>query len=137
MAPWATADDRDAAFALGVAIIGSGVRAGRRRAHLTQQQLGWLVAVSQSAISRLETGTLQGMRLRTLARIVAEPETRSAYQFPDGPPPEPWELQRALRPAADPKDLEPSHDADGHATNRTDLDAGIQSYRAGGRRSRP
>lgn len=106
MAPWATAEDRDSAFALGMAIIGSGIRTGRHRARLTQQQLGWLVGVSQSAISRLETGTIQGMRLRTLARIVAELETRSDYRFPAGPPPLPWELQRAQPPVeGDPDDL--------------------------------
>ncbi|MCI0584774.1 MAG: helix-turn-helix domain-containing protein [Chloroflexi bacterium] len=92
MAPWATADDRDSAYALGMAIIGDGVRTGRHRAQLTQQQLGWLVGVSQSAISKLETGTIQGLRLRTIARIVAEIETRSDYAFPNGPRPEPWEL---------------------------------------------
>jgi transcriptional regulator with XRE-family HTH domain len=87
MAPWATADDDDSEFALGLAIIGDGIRAGRLRSHLTQRQLAWLVSLSQSAISRLETGTIQGLRLRTLARIVGQLEARSDYLFPAGPPP--------------------------------------------------
>lgn len=128
MAPWATADDRDSSFALGMAIIGAGVRAGRHRARLTQQQLGWLVGVSQSAISRLETGTIQGLRLRNLARIVAELETRSDYAFPDGPTSLPWELRRPLRSVpADPEDVEPAHDAEGHMANGRDRDADIWS----------
>ncbi|MEW5991516.1 MAG: helix-turn-helix transcriptional regulator [Chloroflexota bacterium] len=106
MAPWATIEDRDSAYALGLAIIGSGVRTGRHHAHLTQQQLGWLVGVSQSAISRLETGTIQGLRLQTLARIVAELETRSDYAFQDGPPPQPWEIDRADRSVAGELDME-------------------------------
>jgi transcriptional regulator with XRE-family HTH domain len=52
---------------------------------MTQRQLAWRVAVSQSFISRLESGTLQGARLRTLARIVAVLETEPPYEFPDGP----------------------------------------------------
>jgi transcriptional regulator with XRE-family HTH domain len=128
MAPWATAEDRDSAFALGMAIIGGGIRTGRHRARLTQQQLGWLVGVSQSAISRLETGTIQGLRLRTLARIVAELETRSEYAFPDGPPPRPWELHRSQQSVhADPEDVEPAHDADSHMADGTDCEAEIWS----------
>jgi transcriptional regulator with XRE-family HTH domain len=129
MAPWATTDDRDSSFALGMAINGSGIRTGRRRARLTQQQLGWLVGLSQSPISRLETGTIQGLRLRTLARIVAELETRSDYAFPDGPPPMPWELHRSGQSVpADPGDVEPAaHHADGHMADGTDREAEIWS----------
>jgi DNA-binding Xre family transcriptional regulator len=129
MAPWAAADDYDSSFALGMAIIGSGIRTGRHRARLTQQQLGWLVGVSQSAISRLETGTIQGLRLRTLARIVAELESRSGYAFPDGPPPMPWELQRTPQsPHAGSTEVEPAaHYADGHAAEGTDREDEIWS----------
>jgi transcriptional regulator with XRE-family HTH domain len=129
MAPWATADDRDSSFALGMTIIGGGIRTGRHRARLTQQQLGWLVGVSQSAISRLETGTIQGLRLRTLARIVAELEARSDYAFPDGPPPMPWELHRSeLSAHAEPEDAEPAaHYAEGHTADATDHEAEIWS----------
>ena len=128
MAPWATADDNDSAFALGMAIIGNGIRTGRRRSHLTQQQLGWLVGVSQSAISRLETGTIQGLRLRTLGRIVGQLETRSDYLFPAGPPPRPWEQSPARpSPVDDSKDPGLEYDADGHADVERDVDARIWS----------
>ena len=81
--------------ALGMAIIGAGVRAGRLRLSLTQQRLGARVGVSQSAISRLETGTLQGLRLRTLARIVGVLQTApGSFAFPDGPA-DPPPLKRA------------------------------------------
>ena len=73
--------------ALGRAVIGAGVRAGRLALHWTQQQLAWRVGVSQSFISRLETGTLQGVRLRTLARIVGVLEAGPAWEFRGGPPP--------------------------------------------------
>ena len=73
MAPWATADDRDSAFALGVAIIGSGVRAGRRRAHLTQQQLGWLVADLDEASRQTA--------LAALMQTMQEHETTDGVQF--------------------------------------------------------
>ena len=87
MAPWATADDDDSEFALGMVIIGDGIRTGRLLSRMTQRDLAWRVRLSQSAISRLETGTIQGLRLRTLARIVAELELRSEYVFPGGPLP--------------------------------------------------
>ena len=81
--------------ALGMTIIGAGIRAGRLRLSLTQQRLGSRVGVSQSAISRLETGTLQGLRLRTLARIVGVLEAApGSFTFPDGPG-EPAALTRA------------------------------------------
>ncbi|HEX5588688.1 MAG TPA: helix-turn-helix transcriptional regulator [Candidatus Limnocylindrales bacterium] len=97
MAPWARAEDNDSAYALGMAIIGDGVRTGRHRCRLTQRVLGWRVGLSQSAISRLETGTIQGLRLRTLARIVAELETGSDYAFPAGPSPSPFEVRPGPR----------------------------------------
>jgi len=101
MAPWATVDDPDSAFALGAAIIGNGVRAGRHQARLTQQQLAWFVGVSQSAISKLECGRLQGIRFRKLAQVVAELETRSDYEFPGGPKLSRSELGRSTWPALD------------------------------------
>jgi transcriptional regulator with XRE-family HTH domain len=86
MSPWPTVDDRGSAHALGMVIIGDGIRSGRLRLRMTQRQLAWRVGLSQSAISRLATGTSQGLRLRTLARIVAELESGSEYVFPGGPP---------------------------------------------------
>jgi transcriptional regulator with XRE-family HTH domain len=87
MNAWATLDDDNAAEALGRAVIGAGVRAGRLGLGLSQRQLAWLVGVSQSAISRLETGTLQGLRFRTLARIAGVLKASPGYTFPEGPPP--------------------------------------------------
>jgi transcriptional regulator with XRE-family HTH domain len=54
---------------------------------MTQQHLAWRVGVSQSAISRLETGTIQGMRRATLSSIVGLIRLGADYTFPDGPPP--------------------------------------------------
>jgi transcriptional regulator with XRE-family HTH domain len=85
MNAWATLDDDDAE-ALGRAVIGDGVRTGRLALGMSQRQLAWRVRVSQSAISRLETGTLQGLRLRTLARVVGVVVASPGYAFPDGPP---------------------------------------------------
>jgi transcriptional regulator with XRE-family HTH domain len=86
MNAWGTTDPDDDE-ALGRVVIGAGVRAGRRALHMTQRQLAWRVHVSQSFISRLETGTLQGARLRTLARIAGVLEAEPPYAFPGGPPP--------------------------------------------------
>ena len=87
MTSWAVIDVEDKVAREGLRIIGAGIRAGRLDAGLTQQQVAWRVGVSQSAISRLETGTIQGMRLATLSRIVGLIRLGSAYDFPDGPAP--------------------------------------------------
>ncbi len=87
MNAWTTSEDRDDEAALGLTVIGAGVRAGRLGLGLSQRQLAWRVGLSQSAISRLETGTLQGLRLRTLGRIVGVLEASPGYVFADGPPP--------------------------------------------------
>jgi transcriptional regulator with XRE-family HTH domain len=83
---WARLEDAEKTAALGTRVIGAGVRAGRLRLGWSQRQLAWRVGVSQSAISRLESGTLQGMRLRTLARIVGVLEASPGYAFPDSLP---------------------------------------------------
>ncbi|HEX5591709.1 MAG TPA: helix-turn-helix domain-containing protein, partial [Candidatus Limnocylindrales bacterium] len=54
---------------------------------LTQQQLASRVAVTQPTISKLETGQTQGMRFRTLCRLVGILQIGEEYRFPDGPPP--------------------------------------------------
>lgn len=82
---WARLDDLETAGQLGEGVIGGGIRAGRLRLGWSQQQLAWRVGVSQSVISRLETGRLRGMRFRTLARIVGVLEASPGYAFPDGP----------------------------------------------------
>ena len=86
MSPWATAEDPDDQTALGLTLIGAGLRAGRLGLGLSQRQLAWRVGLSQSAISRLETGTIQGLRLRTLGRIAGVLEASPGYEFPGGPP---------------------------------------------------
>jgi len=87
MPDWRVGPDDDAT-ALGMVVIGAGVRAGRLELGLTQQQLGWRAGLSQSAISRLETGTTAGVRFRLLARIAGVlREAPAGYEFPSGPPP--------------------------------------------------
>ena len=61
----------DAATLHGLLIIGGLVYEGRRRAGITQRQLGRVAGVDQSTISRLERGRLNGMRLKRLASILA------------------------------------------------------------------
>ncbi len=84
---WAWIDDSDEDALLGIKVIGAGVRSARLALGMSQRQLSWRVRVSQSTISRLETGTLHGMRLRTLARIVGVITRRPGYRFPEGPAP--------------------------------------------------
>jgi transcriptional regulator with XRE-family HTH domain len=67
---WEFEEDVESAVQVGLRIIGDIVRDARLRRNLTQRQLAWQALLSQSTISRLETGRLQGMRLRTLAAII-------------------------------------------------------------------
>jgi transcriptional regulator with XRE-family HTH domain len=57
---------------IGRGIIGRAVRKYRHAQGWSQQQLGWAVGVHQSTIARLEAGTLSGMRLSNLARILGQ-----------------------------------------------------------------
>jgi transcriptional regulator with XRE-family HTH domain len=54
---------------LGLDVIGLLIRDGRRACGLSQRGLAARVGLNQSTISRLETGQLRGLRLKTLARI--------------------------------------------------------------------
>lgn len=83
---WARIEHLQESERYGTAVIGAGVRAGRLRLGWSQRQLAWRIGISQSVISRLETGKLQGLRLRTLARIVGVLEAGAGYEFPGGPP---------------------------------------------------
>jgi transcriptional regulator with XRE-family HTH domain len=67
---WEFEEDVDSAVHVGLRVIGDIVREARLRRNLTQRQLAWQALLAQSTISRLETGRLQGMRLRTLAAII-------------------------------------------------------------------
>ena len=70
MADWSSRDDDHPEVRAGRKIIGIAVRSARLDRGLSQHQLGWRASISQSTISRLESGTLKGLRLRTLARII-------------------------------------------------------------------
>ena len=87
MNAWTIFDKDDEVVTAGRQVIGAGIRAARLALGLTQRQLGHRALLSQSAISRLETGRLQGLRLRTLARVVGVLHTKPGYAFPGGPPP--------------------------------------------------
>lgn len=54
----------------GMTAVGDLVRTSRLNLGLSQRQLAWRVGMSQSTISRLESGTLRGMRLPKLALII-------------------------------------------------------------------
>lgn len=56
---------------LGMQLLGLGIRRARRARGWTQSRLAWAAELSPSTISKLEGGKLQGMRLYTLARVVA------------------------------------------------------------------
>jgi transcriptional regulator with XRE-family HTH domain len=66
----------------GLEIIGRAVWEARRRAGLSQRQLGYRAGVHQSTISRLERGRLTGMRLQRLATIVAVLDQLSIIDIP-------------------------------------------------------
>lgn len=87
MRDWSIMDDPPRAIEAGRRQIGAGVRSARLRLQLTQQQLASRVAVTQPTISKLETGRTQGMRFKTLCRLVGILQIGEEYRFPDGPPP--------------------------------------------------
>ena len=49
--------------------IGEGIRRARLRNGISQRQLAWRTGLSQSTISRLETGKLQALGFRKLSLI--------------------------------------------------------------------
>jgi transcriptional regulator with XRE-family HTH domain len=98
--PWVgLSDDLDTLELVGMAWLGASVRTVRLRCALSQRQLAWGARVSQSTVSRLETGQLKGLRLRTLARIIgslgAPPDL-----FVGGPPAPHRRLPRSAPPRA-------------------------------------
>jgi len=62
---------RDDVVDLGLEIIGRGIRRARLNLRLTQGGLERWSGVDQSTISRLEHGTLRGLRLRRFAALAA------------------------------------------------------------------
>ena len=75
---WEFEDDIDASVRVGLLFIGALVREARVRRNLTQRQLAWASTLTQSTISKLETGSLRGMRLRTLAAVLGVLRTGAA-----------------------------------------------------------
>ena len=73
--------DIHATVDLGLEIVGQSVLRARTQARISQRHLGRLAGVHQTTISRLETGTLRGLRLSKLARIVA---TLNGFPIIDG-----------------------------------------------------
>ena len=61
---------RDDMIREGMNAVGDLVRTSRLNLGLSQRQVAWRVTMSQSTISRLESGTLRGMRLPKLALII-------------------------------------------------------------------
>jgi transcriptional regulator with XRE-family HTH domain len=55
----------------GMELLGRWIRECRVRAGMTQAQLARLAGMHQSTLSRLERGTLEGLRLHRLAAIIA------------------------------------------------------------------
>ena len=93
---WEFEEDADSAVRVGLLAIGGMVREGRLRRNLTQRDLAWQAGFTQSTISRLETGRLRGMRLRTLAAIIGV-----LRMPPNGRIPEAATLHRRLPHQAD------------------------------------
>jgi transcriptional regulator with XRE-family HTH domain len=62
--------DLDPISQVGMETLGTLVRQWRVLCGLSQRELGERCLLSQSTISRLETGQLRGLRFRNLARLV-------------------------------------------------------------------
>lgn len=63
--------NRDPIVHFGMELLGLSIRRARRARGWSQAKLASSAQLSPSTISKLESGTLQGMRLYTLARVVA------------------------------------------------------------------
>jgi transcriptional regulator with XRE-family HTH domain len=55
----------------GMELLGRWIRESRVQAGMTQSQLARLAGMHQSTLSRLERGTLEGLRLHRLASIIS------------------------------------------------------------------
>ena len=69
-----------------MALLGSWIRDARVRGQLTQDQLARLAGVSQTTISRLERGVLEGLALYRVASIIAvlDAKSRGTLESPIG-----------------------------------------------------
>jgi transcriptional regulator with XRE-family HTH domain len=85
MQRWHTIDDLNDAERHGAQLLGAGIRRARLRRGLSQQQLAWHVGLSQSMISRVETGHLRGIRFRMLARMAGALSLTDDWLVSGGP----------------------------------------------------
>ena len=86
---------------IGRATIGGAVKRYRLARGWSQHQLSWAVGLNQSTISRLEKGTLGGIRFSTLAQILGELAVRGDVLLaPGGPPPPTRRLPGQPKPGA-------------------------------------
>lgn len=87
---------RDQAARRGEIVIGNAVRMARLRVGRSQGQLGELVDLAQPTISRLETGSLRGLRFRRLAMIMGVIQVVPRFTLPEDSPPrsDPWRDDR-------------------------------------------
>ena len=83
---WERIEDPERAVRLGTEAIGASVRLARLRRGYSQRQLAWQVSMAQSTISRLESGTLRGMRLARLAMIFGVLQGNPRISITDSPP---------------------------------------------------
>ena len=123
---------------LGRSTIGRAVREYRLANGWSQRQLGWLVGVNQSTVARLEQGTLSGMRLSTLARILgqvsAPPDALLLQQGPPAPRRRLPGADRGRSPDATagwgPRRQQPlpSYSADAHRARGMDKTPGFWEY---------
>jgi DNA-binding Xre family transcriptional regulator len=68
---WRRATSPEWMVADGMELLGGWIRESRVQAGMTQGQLARLAGMHQSTLSRLERGTLEGLRLHRLAAIIS------------------------------------------------------------------
>jgi transcriptional regulator with XRE-family HTH domain len=84
---WDDKDDQRGTARRGAVLIGRSLRQARLGNGFTQEQLAWRAGLSQSSVSRLESGRLSGIRFRTLALMVGVLEDGPVPAFYAGPRP--------------------------------------------------
>jgi transcriptional regulator with XRE-family HTH domain len=65
----------------GMELLGRWIRESRVQAGMSQAQLARLAGMHQSTLSRLERGTLEGLRLHRLAAIIAVLHSRLGHDL--------------------------------------------------------
>lgn len=69
--PWRRATNPEWVVADGMELLGRWIHDSRVRAGMSQAQLARLAGMHQSTLSRLERGSLEGLRLHRLAALIA------------------------------------------------------------------